>query len=211
MGLPPHSSRIMASGRCSGGGGWSSEAAAAVLGCLGGGGDDDDAPDNAPAEVVREVALEPASPTTAGETYEQHLALASALAGACSNVFAAVTTIGASGATGGDLSVSPPHVPSYVAPTAAAAAMRVVGGGHPSASKGATAGSDALCASALIASGDGGDGTRLPFAVDDALLQGAPGWLWAVRPHWCARVSTCSADLSRAYHRALAGDGTTEH
>ena len=64
----------MASGRCSGGGGdWSYRA---VLGCLGGGGDDDDAPDNAPAEVVREVALEPASPTPAGETYEQHLARA---------------------------------------------------------------------------------------------------------------------------------------
>ena len=43
----------MASGRCSGAGGdWSYRA---VLGCLGGGGDDDDAPDNAPAEVVREV------------------------------------------------------------------------------------------------------------------------------------------------------------
>ena len=65
----------MASGRCSGGG-WSSEAAAAVLGCLGGGGDDNEAAENAPAEVVREVALEPASPTTPGETYEQHLARA---------------------------------------------------------------------------------------------------------------------------------------
>ena len=65
----------MASGRCSGGG-WSSEAAAAVLGCLGGGGDEEEAADNAPAEVVREVALEPASPTPAGETYEQHLARA---------------------------------------------------------------------------------------------------------------------------------------
>ena len=32
--------------------------------------------ENAPAEVVREVALEPASPTPAGETYEQHLARA---------------------------------------------------------------------------------------------------------------------------------------
>ena len=48
----------MASGRCSGGGGWrravlgASEAAAT-----------DEAADNAPAEVVREVALEPASPT----------------------------------------------------------------------------------------------------------------------------------------------------
>ena len=64
----------MASGRCSGGG-WSSEAAAAVLGCLGGGGDEEEAAGNAPAEV-REVALEPASPRPAGETYEQHLARA---------------------------------------------------------------------------------------------------------------------------------------
>ena len=40
---------------------------------------------------------------------------------------------------------------------------------------------DALCASGVIAS-SGGDGeTRLPFAVDDALLQGASGELWAVR------------------------------
>ena len=62
----------MASGRCSGGGGdWSYRA---VLGCLGGEGDDD-ARDDAPDEV-REVALEPASPTPAGETYEQHLARA---------------------------------------------------------------------------------------------------------------------------------------
>ncbi len=63
----------MASGRCSGGGDdWSYRA---VLGCLGGGGEDDDARDDAPDEV-REVALEPASPTTPGETYEQHLARA---------------------------------------------------------------------------------------------------------------------------------------
>ena len=39
---------------------------------------------------------------------------------------------------------------------------------------------DALCTSAAIAS-SGGSETRLPFAVDDALLQDAPGVLWAVR------------------------------
>ena len=45
---------------------------------------------------------------------------------------------------------------------------------------------DALCASALIASsGKGGSETRLPFAVDDAHLQGASGELWAVRVSGC--------------------------
>ena len=40
---------------------------------------------------------------------------------------------------------------------------------------------DALCTSGVMAS-SGGDGeTRLPFAVDDAMLQGALGELWAVR------------------------------
>ena len=38
---------------------------------------------------------------------------------------------------------------------------------------------DALCASGAMASSGGGE-TRLPFAVDGALLQGAPGELWAV-------------------------------
>ena len=41
---------------------------------------------------------------------------------------------------------------------------------------------DALCTSGAMASSGGGDvETRLPFAVDDALLQGATGELWAVR------------------------------
>ena len=41
---------------------------------------------------------------------------------------------------------------------------------------------DALCAGLLAVAdaGGGGDGTRLPFAVDDAQLDGARGALWAV-------------------------------
>ena len=42
---------------------------------------------------------------------------------------------------------------------------------------------DALCVGALMASGGDGGATRLPFAVDDAMLQGSPGQLVAVRPH----------------------------
>ena len=57
---------------------------------------------------------------------------------------------------------------------------------------------DALCLSALIASGgaSGGSQARLPFAIDDALLQGVSGEPWAVRReqdiiysipvYWCA-------------------------
>ena len=41
---------------------------------------------------------------------------------------------------------------------------------------------DALCVSALTASDSGGSSeTRVPFAVDEAALQGSPGELWAVR------------------------------
>ena len=41
---------------------------------------------------------------------------------------------------------------------------------------------DALCASALTSrTGDGSGETRVPFAADEALLQGAVGTLWAVR------------------------------
>ena len=40
---------------------------------------------------------------------------------------------------------------------------------------------DALCLGALTSGGDGSNETRLPFAVDDALLLGAAGKLWAVR------------------------------
>ena len=43
---------------------------------------------------------------------------------------------------------------------------------------------DALCMSALIPSGGGGGETRLPFAVDEAMLQGAEKQLWAVRHAW---------------------------
>ena len=40
---------------------------------------------------------------------------------------------------------------------------------------------DALCTSAVIPSSGGEGETRLPFAVDDAMLRGAMGKLWAVR------------------------------
>ena len=40
---------------------------------------------------------------------------------------------------------------------------------------------DALCTCGVIMSSGGGDATRLPFALDDALLQAALGELWAVR------------------------------
>ena len=40
---------------------------------------------------------------------------------------------------------------------------------------------DALCTSGVIAPSGGEGETRLPFAVDDALLRGAPGEPWAVR------------------------------
>ena len=39
---------------------------------------------------------------------------------------------------------------------------------------------DAFCTSGAMAVRGGGE-TQLPFAVDDAQLQGAPGELWAVR------------------------------
>ena len=69
---------------------------------------------------------------------------------------------------------------------------------------------DALCTSGVIAS-SGGDGeTRLPFAVDVALLQAALGELWAVRtlhgpvhhPPWLPRLladSTFALGLCRVW------------
>ena len=44
---------------------------------------------------------------------------------------------------------------------------------------------DAQCAGALMSSSNGNGETRLPFAVDEAVLQGAPGALWAV----CGRAT----------------------
>ena len=55
---------------------------------------------------------------------------------------------------------------------------------------------DTLCTSAMIASS--GE-TRLPFAVDDALLQGALGELWAVR----SRISHCRDDNIPMLERSL--------
>jgi hypothetical protein len=51
---------------------------------------------------------------------------------------------------------------------------------------------DALCTSASMAASGGGE-TRLPFAVDDALLHGAPGELWAVRSRNLHALSNANA------------------
>jgi hypothetical protein len=58
---------------------------------------------------------------------------------------------------------------------------------------------DALCLSALTSGGDGSSETRLPFAVDGALLRGAAGKLWAVRymptrpwPRLCGLTVVCA-------------------
>jgi acyl transferase domain-containing protein len=59
---------------------------------------------------------------------------------------------------------------------------------------------DALCASALMdpSAGSATNETRLPFAVDDAQLQRAPGGLWAVRKplHQPARFPASSRNVS---------------
>ena len=57
---------------------------------------------------------------------------------------------------------------------------------------------DALCTSgAMASSGREGDETRLPFAVDDALLQGAPpGELWAVRALHSPHRPSCACRLA---------------
>ena len=67
---------------------------------------------------------------------------------------------------------------------------------------------DALCTSAAMASSGGGE-TRLPFAVDDALLQGAVGVLWAVRAR-CrpSRTPQCLTTRSPCA-RLLAGRGAS--
>ena len=48
---------------------------------------------------------------------------------------------------------------------------------------------DALCTSAVIGAGVGGE-MWVPFAVEDALLQGASSELWAVRLHPCLAATT---------------------
>ena len=67
---------------------------------------------------------------------------------------------------------------------------------------------DALCTAALMrASGANGE-TRLPFALDEALLQGAPGMLWAVRDLATLCVQLWSLVwLSAAYVCVRAGGG----
>jgi hypothetical protein len=49
---------------------------------------------------------------------------------------------------------------------------------------------DALCTSGVMASSGGDSETRLPFAVDAALLQNVQGMLWAVRCSSCFARAT---------------------
>ena len=68
---------------------------------------------------------------------------------------------------------------------------------------------DALCAGALIPSSYETGETRLPFAVDEAQLQGARGALWAVRCSWPFRTGQVTNFLCSLYYaRAPAGCGT---
>ena len=67
---------------------------------------------------------------------------------------------------------------------------------------------DALCASAAMASSGGGE-TRLPFAVDDALLHGAPGELWAVRLHNLQALSNAQSLTLSPCARLFAGRGAS--
>ena len=60
---------------------------------------------------------------------------------------------------------------------------------------------DALCATALVSSGDGG-GTRLPFAVDTALLEGSAGTLWAFAARPPATQGQPAATLRRSPRRS---------
>ena len=50
---------------------------------------------------------------------------------------------------------------------------------------------DALCTSGVLASSGAGGETLLPFAVDDALLRGATGELWAVRAAGATESALC--------------------
>ena len=70
---------------------------------------------------------------------------------------------------------------------------------------------DAFCTGNAIASNDSNE-TRLPFAVDDALLQGARGELWAVRSRirngpFHRSVLTALAYWTRSRGCAFAGCG----
>ena len=68
---------------------------------------------------------------------------------------------------------------------------------------------DALCAGALASREEGGGETRLPFAVDDALLQrGGAGESWAVRGRAASARGPARRRLTRssAWLGRIAGD-----
>ena len=67
----------------------------------------------------------------------------------------------------------------------------------------------ALCVGALASRGEGGGETRLPFAVDDALLQrGGAGESWAVRGRAASARGPARRRLTRssAWLGRIAGD-----
>ena len=57
---------------------------------------------------------------------------------------------------------------------------------------------DALCTSGAMSSGGGAE-TRLPFAVEDALLQSALGEMWAVRPPALQALSNSSCRITLGF------------
>ena len=69
---------------------------------------------------------------------------------------------------------------------------------------------DALCTSGVIASSGGESETRLPFAVDDAILRGVEGELWAVCRS-CHRSDLMATPMLIFLAPVLAGSGEAKY